>query len=207
MRLCWQKSKRGCRWPASRRAWLPTRSCSRFIGISEILILSRQKKEGWGSKVIDRLSVDLQRELPGQQGFSPRDLKYMRAFAEAWPEALFVQQAAAQTGASAASIVQAPLAQLTWYHHIALLDKADTQPTRLWYAAKAVEHGWSRNVLALQIESDLHKRQGKAVTNFKSTLPPPQSDLAQGILKNPYLFDFLALRDDGITGAAAAVLS
>jgi len=104
------------------------------------LVLSRQKKEGWGSKVIDRLSEDLQNELPGQQGFSPRNLKYMRAFAEAWPDGLFVQQPVAQTGGSAASIVQAPLAQLTWYHHITLLEKLDTKSDRLWYIAKAVEH-------------------------------------------------------------------
>jgi predicted nuclease of restriction endonuclease-like (RecB) superfamily len=93
-------------------------------------------------------------------------------------------------------IVQAPLAQLPWYHHLALLDKLDHPTDRLWYAAKAVEHGWSRNVLALQIQAGLHQRQGKAVTNFKKTLPPSQSDLAQGITKDPYLFDFLTLRDD-----------
>src|SRR5665213_713857 len=144
------------------------------------MILARQKAEGWGAKVIDRLSRDLQNEFPGQQGFSPRNLKYMRAFAEAWPET---------------AIVQAPLAQLPWYHHLALLDKLDTAEDRLWYAAKAVEFGWSRNVLALQIDSALHLRQGKAVTNFKSTLPPPQSDLAQQITKDPYVFDFLNLRD------------
>jgi predicted nuclease of restriction endonuclease-like (RecB) superfamily len=105
----------------------------------------------------------------------------MRAFAAAWP---------------AKAIVQAPLAQLPWYHHLALLDKLDRVADRLWYAAKAVEHGWSRNVLALQIESGLHKRQGKAVSNFKTRLPPLQSDLAQAITKDPYLFDFLTLADD-----------
>jgi predicted nuclease of restriction endonuclease-like (RecB) superfamily len=178
------------------------------------LILDRQRKEGWGAKVIDRLSIDLQREFPGQQGFSPRNLKYMRAFAEAWPETVIVHQPAAQLGepqksksaivqaslaqssASISSIVQAPLAQLSWYHHLALIDKLKSPADRLWYAAKTVEHGWSRNVLALQIDAGLHKRQGKAVTNFKTTLPPAHSDLAQGITKDPYLFDFLALRDD-----------
>lgn len=194
------------------------------------LILDRQRKEGWGAKVIDRLSADLQREFPGQQGFSPRNLNYMRAFAEAWPEAVIVQapvaqltapqtaagmvqrtaapshsgksvvpQAGAQmpeSGNPAPAIVQAPLAQLPWYHHLALLDKLTNPADRLWYAAKTVEHGWSRNVLALQIEAGLHLRQGKAVTNFKTTLPPAQSDLAQGITKDPYLFDFLALRED-----------
>ena len=89
-----------------------------------------------------------------------------------------------------------PGAQLPWKHHCLLLDKLAEPRERLWYAAKAVEHGWSRNVLALQIESGLHTRQGKAVTNFKATLPPPQSDLAQQLTKDPYLFDFLNLRDD-----------
>lgn len=175
------------------------------------LILERQEREGWGSKVIGRLSVDLQREFPGQQGFSPRNLKYMRAFAAAWPAMAQEQQPAAQserlastpvqaplaqTTGAAPPIVQAPLAQLPWYHHLALLDKLEQPADRLWYAAKAVEHGWSRNVLALQIEAGLHVREGRAVTNFKRTLPPAQSDLAQGITKDPYLFDFLTLRED-----------
>lgn len=145
------------------------------------LILDRQQAEGWGAKVIERLSLDLQNEFPGQQGFSPRNLKYMRAFAEAWPETAIVQQ---------------PAAQIPWTHHCLLLDKLKAPADRLWYAAKAVEHGWSRNVLALQIESGLHARQGGAVTNFKATLPPPQSDLAQQLTKDPYVFDFLNLRDD-----------
>lgn len=178
------------------------------------LILDRQHREGWGTKVIDRLSADLQREFPGQGGFSPRNLKYMRAFAEAWPETVIVQQPAAQLAKpreSDPAIMQAPLAQvvqpmptivhqagaqLPWKHHCVLLDKLSTPEDRLWYGAKAVEHGWSRNVLALQIEAGLHDRQGKAVTNFKATLPPAQSDLAQAITKDPYLFDFLALTDD-----------
>ena len=202
------------------------------------LILDRQKREGWGAKVIDRLSADLQSEFPGQQGFSPRNLKYMRTFAGAWPETVIVQQAGAQladTNLSQAvtdspttsaeivqqpvgqlgkvkkskpAIVQAPLAQtvasivhqpgaqLPRKHHCLLLDKLTAPADRLWYAAKTVEHGWSRNVLALQIEAGLHTRQGKAVTNFKATLPPAQSDLAQQLTKDPYLFDFLTLRDD-----------
>jgi predicted nuclease of restriction endonuclease-like (RecB) superfamily len=145
------------------------------------LVLDRQQAEGWGAKVIDRLSRDLQAAFPGQQGFSPRNLKYMRAFAEAWPDPAFVQQ---------------PAAQIPWTHHCMLLDKVDNPADRLWYATKAIEHGWSRNVLALQIGSALRRRQGRAVSNFPATLPPPQSDLAQQITKDPYLFDFLNLRDD-----------
>src|SRR6187402_1877188 len=146
------------------------------------LILDRQQEEGWGTKVIGRLSEDLQHAFPGQQGFSPRNLKYMRAFAEAWPNTAIVQQAAAQldeggksaratasaalkqVSAALSPIVQAPLAQLPWYHHLALLDRLDSPADRLFYAAKAVEHGWSRNILALQIEAGLHQRQGKAIT-------------------------------------------
>ena len=189
------------------------------------LILDRQKAEGWGTKVIARLSQDLQNEFPGQQGYSPRNLKYMRAFAAAWPETVFVQQPAAQLAGSgkaivhqpgaqipransamvqaplapmapSSPIVQPPVAQLSWKHHLALLDKLDTRADRLWYAAKAVENGWSRPILAFQIDSGLHTRQGKAVTNFQTTLPSPQSDLAQQITKDPYYFDFLTLRAD-----------
>ena len=186
-------------------------------------ILSRRAREGWGTKVIDRLSADLKRAFPGRQGFSPRNLKYMRAFAVAWPEALFmhqpgasletgaiVQASLAQTTTSGAAIVQrvvapipdtppaivqAALARLPWYHHIALLDKLEAAADRLWYAAKAVEHGWSRDILALQIQSGLHQSQGKAVTNFQKTLPPAHSDLAQALTKDPYPFDFLTLTE------------
>lgn len=188
------------------------------------LILDQQRREGWGAKVIDRLALDLQRAFPGQQGFSPRNLKYMRAFAEAWPATAIVQQAVApiattrkpnpaivqaplaQISATLSPIVQAPLAQLPWYHHIDLLDKFTSPADRLWYSAKAVEHGWSRNLLALQIEAALHQRQGKAVTNFQTTLPPAQSDLAQGITKDPYLLDFLTLQDDANERAVEAGL-
>ncbi|MGC4068700.1 MAG: DUF1016 N-terminal domain-containing protein [Polyangiaceae bacterium] len=95
------------------------------------------------------------------KGFSPRNLKYMRAFAEAWPDAQFVQGV---------------LAQLPWYHHLALLDKLDGEDARRWYAAKAIEHNWSRNVLVMQIETNARKRSGAALTNFSKTLPAPQSD-------------------------------
>ena len=144
-------------------------------------ILARQAEQGWGSKVIDRLAHDLRTAFPDMKGFSPRNLKYMRAFAEAWPDELFVQ---------------AVLAQLPWYHHLALLDKLPGPETRKWYVAKAIEHNWSRNVLVLQIESGLLERSGKAVTNFPTTLPMVQSDLARESIKDPYRFDFLGLTDE-----------
>jgi predicted nuclease of restriction endonuclease-like (RecB) superfamily len=140
-------------------------------------ILDRQDEEGWGARVIDRLSSDLGDRFPDATGFSPRNLKYMRAFAAAWPHE---------------AIVQAPLAQLPWYHHLALLTKLHDPGQRRWYASAAVEDGWSRAVLAHQIDTRLIDRSGKAVTNFRASLPAPDSDLAQQATKDPYLFDFLA---------------
>lgn len=141
-------------------------------------ILARQQAEGWGTKVIDQLASDLRSSFPEMKGLSPRNLKYMRALAEAWPEE---------------AIVQAPLAQLTWFHNLTLLEKLKDRDERLWYARAAIEHGWSRNVLVIQIEAGLYRRQGKAITNFTKALPAPQSDLAQQLLKDPYNFDFLTL--------------
>jgi predicted nuclease of restriction endonuclease-like (RecB) superfamily len=92
--------------------------------------------------------------------------------------------------------VQQVAAQLPWFHSCTLLDRVKDPSTREWYARQAIEHGWSRNVLVAQIETGLHKRAGKALTNFKATLPPPHSDLAQQTLKDPYVFDFLALGPD-----------
>lgn len=144
-------------------------------------ILARQGREGWGAKVIDRLAHDLRSAFPEMKGFSPRNLKYMRAFAEAWPEAEFVQQAAAQ---------------LPWFHLCTLIDKLKTRQERDWYLAKAAEHNWSRNVLVMQIETRLLARSGSAVTNFAATLPKPQSDLARESLKDPYRLDFLGLGEE-----------
>jgi predicted nuclease of restriction endonuclease-like (RecB) superfamily len=144
-------------------------------------ILSRQNEEGWGSKIIDLLGKDLRQEFPGIQGFSVRNLKYMRALAEAWPDEAIVQQA---------------VAQLPWGHNVRLLDKVTSPEERLWYIRQTIQHGWSRNVLELQIESGLYKRQGKATTNFQATLPSPQSDLAQQLIKDPYNFDFLTLTNE-----------
>ncbi len=144
------------------------------------MILERQEKEGWGARVIDRLSADLRDAFPDMQGLSPRNLKYMRAFAAAWSDR---------------EIVQEVLAQITWYHNIALLEKVRDPQVRLWYARKGLEEGWSRNVLAMQIESRLYDRQGKAITNFPVTLPPGDSDMAAQVFKDPYLFDFLGTTD------------
>ena len=144
------------------------------------MILSRQEKEGWGAKIIDRLSYDLKQEFPDMKGFSPRNLKYMRAFTSAFPNR---------------KIVQGWLAQISWYHNLALLDKLDNAEIRLWYAKKAIENGWSRDILVFQIEAQLYTREGKAISNFSKTLPPPESDMAVQIFKDPYVFDFLGTSD------------
>ena len=144
-------------------------------------ILARQQEEGWGSKVVERLAKDLRAEFPHMKGLSRTNLIYMRAFAEAWPEEPIVQQV---------------VGQLPWGHNLRLIDHLKTPEERLWYAKAAIEHGWSRNILEMQIDSGLYKRQGKATTNFHATLPKPQSDLAQQLLKDPYNFDFLTLSKD-----------
>ncbi len=141
-------------------------------------ISDRQETHGWGTQVIDRLSADLRHTFPDMRGFSPRNLRYMRAFAAAYPESDFWQQAAAN---------------LPWGHVMRLLDTIPDPSTRAWYAREAVAHGWSRAILTHQIEARLYERQGRATTNFDLTLPPHQSDLAQQTLKDPYTFDFLSL--------------
>jgi predicted nuclease of restriction endonuclease-like (RecB) superfamily len=144
-------------------------------------ILTRQKERGWGAKVIDQFAKDLQKSFPEMKGFSSRNLKYMRSFAEAYPQE---------------AIVQEVLAQIPWYHNIALLEKIKVPQERLWYAHQTVQYGWSRNVLVHHIESSLYSRTGKAVTNFERVLPPPDSDLAQQMMKDPYNFSFLSLEKE-----------
>ena len=144
-------------------------------------ILARQNAEGWGAKIIDRLSRDLLREFPDMKGFSVRNLKYMRRFAATWRDSTFVQQVAAQ---------------IPWFHHCIILDKVTGNAEREWYIRETIRNGWSRNVLVLQIESDLYRRSGKAITNFTATLPAPQSDLARETVKDPYIFGFLGIGDD-----------
>jgi predicted nuclease of restriction endonuclease-like (RecB) superfamily len=144
-------------------------------------VLARQKDQGWGAKVIDRLAADLRKAFPEMTGFSPRNLKYMRSFAQAWPDDQFVQQVAAQ---------------IPWFHSCVLLDQVKNPGEREWYIRQTIENGWSRNVLVHHIESGLYQCQGKALTNFTRTLPAPQSELAQQIVKDPYNFDFLTLSQE-----------
>jgi predicted nuclease of restriction endonuclease-like (RecB) superfamily len=126
------------------------------------------------------LAQDLKKEFPEIKGFSRSNLGYMKAFVEAYPDE---------------EILQRSVGKLPWRHNIALIDKLKTQEHRLWYAQKAIENGWSRDILVYQIESGLLQRQGEAVTNFDRTLPQPQSDLAKQLIKDPYSFEFLSIQE------------
>jgi predicted nuclease of restriction endonuclease-like (RecB) superfamily len=146
-------------------------------------ILRHQKEKGWGAKVIERLAVDLRHAFPEMQGFSSRNLKYMRTFAESYPDEKFVQQV---------------VAQIPWGHSVRILDYVKDPIRREWYIRQTITNGWSRAVLVHQIETGLYQRQVRSAktTNFPATLPPPQSDLVQQTVKDPYIFDFLSLGEE-----------
>ncbi len=154
-------------------------------------ILNAQQNHGWGAKIIDQLSKDLRSEFPETNGFSTRNLKYMRKFADEYRDLTFVQQA---------------VALLPWGHNIFLMNLVKDKETRVFYIIKALENGWSRKVMVMQIETSLHKRQGQAVTNFNNQLPSPQSDLAHHTLKDPYVFDFLSVGKEAQERAVEAAL-
>lgn len=141
-------------------------------------ILFRQEQEGWGKSIVERLSKDLCREFPGLKGFSPRNLWDMRRLYESCKEHEKLRQL---------------VAEIPWGHNLALLNSVKNIDERLWYIQGTIEHGWSRKVLIHQIESRLYQRKGEALTNFRKTLPAPQSDLAHQMLKDPYHFDFLTI--------------
>lgn len=146
-------------------------------------ILKQEENQGWGAKIIDRLSNDLEKSFPNMKGFSLRNLKYMKRFASVYPNKTIVQQLAAQ---------------IPWFHNCVLLDKVKEKKERIWYIGKTIENNWSRNVLVHQIEKNLYKRQKNInkLTNFKNTLPAFQSDLAQQTIKDPYIFDFLNITEN-----------
>ncbi|MBA4029865.1 MAG: DUF1016 domain-containing protein [Planctomyces sp.] len=178
------------------------------------LIVERQDREGWGKGIVDRLAADVQKAFPGLGGFSPVNIWRMRAFFVAYRRAAAIPSQPATDLKSRKSskapilsqpateltdtVPPSPVAEIPWFHNVILISKIKDPTQRLWYASKTLEHGWSRAVLTVQIESDLFGRQGKAISNFAGTLPAPQSDLAQQSLKDPYLFDFLTLREDAV---------
>lgn len=179
------------------------------------IIDERQRHEGWGAAVIPRLALKLKNELPDLKGFSERNIKRMLAFHRDYPDPLAMGPPPVAAPPPRAKVPH-PVAQMTsspevprpvallpepllwavpWAHHVILMDKVKDHPTRRWYMEQTLANGWSRNVLALQIEAGAHARHGQAVTNFAALLPEPQSDLAQQTLKDPYIFDFLTLAE------------
>lgn len=135
----------------------------------------------WGNKFVDNLAIDLKLEFPDITGFSPRNIRYMRKFAEEYQDKKFLQEV---------------LAKITWYHNVILMDKVKDIEERKWYISQTIKNGWSTNILKNQIKNKLYERQAIAdkTTNFENTLPDVQSDLALQTLKDPYIFDFIALK-------------
>lgn len=165
--------------------------CKAVLGVNHELILlyhhigievlKSQEIYGWGAKIIDKLSHDLKSEFPEMKGFSLRNIKYMRKFAEEYPSRKFVQQV---------------VAQIPWGHNIFLLDLVPEKQDRLFYIKKTIEHGWSRNTMVQQIETDLHKHLDRPFINLKEKQEPPQSILAKSLRKDPFIFDFLNLEKE-----------
>lgn len=146
-------------------------------------INERIAAEGWGAKVVDTIAARLRAEFPGQRGWSLRNLRYMRDFARLWSDET--------------SILQQPVAKLPWGHVTDVIG-IKKPAERNWYAAKAAENGWSRAVLQFQIKSDLYGRTGAAPTNFVGQLPPSDSDLAQQMVRDPYVFQHVAPEDKAL---------
>ena len=158
------------------------------------------EKEGWGAKIIDRISDDLQKSFPQIKGFSSRNLLYMKQLSSMWPDMLVLkdvitQQAAAQIGKNIYTIQNPELVSIPWGHHMYLLDKGLTSEEALWYIQKVIENNWSRTILQYQVDTDLYTRQHKIkkAANFHLTLSKAQSELANQIIKDPYVFGFVAM--------------
>ena len=177
-------------------------------------IADRQERDGWGKSIVDRLARDLRAAFPAVKGFSPGNVWRMRAFYLAYqadqtnlaqPARELLSDENSPVSAADSELAQAarefppePMSLIPWFHNVVIVEKLKNPMERYWYAAKTLEHGWSRAILTVQIESNLYQREGGAVSNFATSLPSPQSDLAQQSLKDPYLFDFLTLHHDAV---------
>ena len=160
-------------------------------------IVDRESHAQWGSGFIDAFSHDLRQAFPEVGGFSAKNLRYCRAFFRFYCDPAIWQQAVAKLRdtpwAGTESQLSAVLMEIPWGHNIQIFTKCSSVAEAGFYINKTLEQGWSRDVLALQLKSNLYARAGKAVSNFSRTLPLPQSDLAQQTLKDPYTFDFMAM--------------
>jgi predicted nuclease of restriction endonuclease-like (RecB) superfamily len=185
------------------------------------VIAARQTSEGWGAAVLPRLATDLKNEFPEQKGFSLRNLKLMVQFYKEYPSYPVIGQrpvaqlanapldengqlpdafldavpATQSTEITAAELMLQVASKLSWAHNVVLIQKLKDIPTRLWYAKQVLEQGWSRDTLTQQIKNRAHERQGAAVTNFSATLPVVHAAIAHGLLKDPYVFDFLTFEE------------
>ena len=146
-----------------------------------LVIDARQKELGWGAKVIDKLSLDILEEFPDMKGFSSRNIKRMLRFYKEYRTDF--------------SKVPLTVAQIPWTHNIILIEKIKDKKLRYWYMQKVLENGWSKDILSLMIKSEVHKREGNLVSNFKEVLPKNDSDLVQQSFKDPYLFDFMSITE------------
>lgn len=178
-------------------------------------IIRKQQQMGWGKGVIKMLSADLTREFGKGSGYSERNLGYMKVFAQAYPDFPILQVPLAKLHesrnlqallakiptdspnvptlleAEGQQMVQIPLAQVSWYHHISLLHEVTDPIQRVYYILKTAQEGWSRDVMMLQINNGAYSAEGMAITNFSETLPPADSDLARYMFKDPYNFGFI----------------
>ena len=171
-------------------------------------IVNRQMDSSWGSGFFEQLSKDLKNEFPYLQGFSVTNLKYCKRFYLFYSQVELNRQQLADDLQGlenrgdinrqqlADDFEEHPISQIPWFHHVQIFTKCRTVDEALFYVQKTIENGWSRAVLMNFIETDLFAAQGKAQANFMRTLPAPQSDLANQILKDPYNFDFLTLTDN-----------
>ncbi|MCU0341070.1 MAG: PDDEXK nuclease domain-containing protein [Spirosomaceae bacterium] len=171
-------------------------------------IVEKQETAKWGSGFIDQLSKDLSAEFPAMKSLSAKNLRNCRQFYQFYSDSLIWKQLVSKLekttieNHSTAQIEKAQLIptefenrlfSIPWGHHILIMQKNKSVADALFYINQTIENNWSRAVLEYQIETQLHKRQGNAITNFTTTLPKPESDLAQQLLKDPYNFEFLTL--------------
>ena len=148
-------------------------------------IIEKQKSTTWGQGFLSQLSQDLMADFPAVKGFSKRNLELIRYWCDFW-----------NTDKPIAKQLVSQLTQVPWGHNVLIARQSQSKEEALYYISNTQQHGWSRSVLVHQIESKLWQREGKAISNFESTLPALHSDLAQQTLKDPYLFDFLSLTKD-----------
>ena len=180
-------------------------------------ILEKQEQLGWGAQIVEQLATDLSQTFPDDRGFSARNLRNMKRFAQEYPDFPFLQvplaemqkdeilQVAlgennvtpiwqvplAKIEKGGEQFVQVPLAQITWYHHISLISKVKSIKERAFYIMETAHQGWSRDVMLQNISLDYYHTKGKEVNNFESTLPPVHSDFARYAFKDPYCFGFV----------------